>query len=206
LAFALEIPMTQPKDDLAAVRLITDALEGFEAKDQERIIRWAREKVGLAVVPVTSQPLSTLAGSLPAGSSTSDSTTLPPKDLQSFVAEKKPKSDVQFATTVAYYYRFEAPPDQRKNEINGDDLQEGCRLVGHERFKVPGQTLRNAHTLGLLNKGSDNGYFAINSVGENLVAVTLPSDGVVGSRTKAKKGKADRNKKKAAKKKSSPKK
>jgi hypothetical protein len=174
--------MTQPKDkdDLAAVRLITDALEGFEAKDQERIIRWAREKVGLAVAPVhTAHPPSPSlpAGSLPAGSAAPGSTALTAKDLKTFVAEKKPKNDVQFATTVAYYYRFEAPENLRKNELNGDDLQEGCRLVGRERFTNPSQTLRNAHTLGLLNKGSEAGFFAVNSVGENLVAVALPGDG-----------------------------
>jgi hypothetical protein len=28
--------MTQPKDDLAAVRAVTEALEGFDPKDQER--------------------------------------------------------------------------------------------------------------------------------------------------------------------------
>lgn len=194
--------MTPPKDkdDLAAVRLITEALDGFEAKDQERIIRWAREKVGLAVAPVqTSHPSlpSSPAGSPPAGAAASGSAVSAPKDLKTFVAEKKPKNDVQFATTVAYYYRFEAPPDQRKDEINGDDLLEGCRLVGHERFKVPAQTLRNAHTLGLLNKGHEAGFFAVNSVGENLVAVALPGDGEGIPRTKKNKKKKTLKKVKA---------
>jgi hypothetical protein len=167
--------MTQPKDDLAAVRAVTEALEGFDPKDQERIIRWAREKIGLSVVPVVPPaPAAPATGSLPAVASDSGSN---PKDLKSFFAEKKPKNDVQFAATVAYYYRFEAPADQRKNEINGDDLQEGCRLVGRERFANPNQTLRNAHTLGLLNRSGQTGYYGVNSVGENLVAVTLPGDG-----------------------------
>ena len=170
--------MTQPKDDLAAVRAVTEALEGFDPKDQERIIRWAREKIGLSVVPVTqaAPPVGLPPGS-PAAVPPASGSTATTKDFKTFVAEKKPKNDVQFAATVAYYYRFEAPADQRKTEINLDDLQEGCRLANRERFKVPGQTLRNAHTLGLLNKGSQSGYFAINSVGENLVAVTLPGDG-----------------------------
>jgi len=34
--------------------------------------------------------------------------------------------------------------------------------------------LNNAQKLGLLDRGSDKGTFAINSVGENLVAMTLP--------------------------------
>jgi hypothetical protein len=192
----LEIPMPPQKDDLEAVRLVADALEGFEAKDQERIIRWAREKLGLATVPAvpagSTQPPTPPSPQPPAPN---DATPIGSKDLKTFVAEKKPKNDVQFATTVAYYYRFEAPPNLRKNEINGDDLQEGCRLVGHERFKHPGQTLRNAHTLGLLNKGSESGSFAVNSVGENLVAVTLPGDGESIPRIKKSKKKKKKKKK-----------
>jgi len=38
--------MTDPQsDDLDAVRTVVEALDGFEAKDQERIIRWTREKL-----------------------------------------------------------------------------------------------------------------------------------------------------------------
>jgi hypothetical protein len=39
--------MTKPADDLEAVRAVAEALQGFDAGDQERIIRWAREKLGL---------------------------------------------------------------------------------------------------------------------------------------------------------------
>ena len=186
--------MPEPKDDFAAVRSIAETLTGFDAKDQERIIRWAREKIGLAIAPETPQPSPLPAGS-PAGSPASSIVPSSQKDLKTFVAEKKPKNDVQFAATVAYYYRFVATTDQRKDEITSTDLQDACRLVGHERFKHPGQTLRNAHTVGLLNKGSESGSFKVNSVGENLVDVTLPGDGKSVSRTKKKK-----KKKKSAKK------
>jgi hypothetical protein len=39
----------------------------------------------------------------------------------------------------------------------------------------PTQTLRNAKTLGYLD-GTSPGEFGINSVGENLVAMTLPGN------------------------------
>src|SRR5229473_6579890 len=43
------VTVTKPQsDDLEAVRTIVAALEGFDAKDKERILRWAREKLGLA--------------------------------------------------------------------------------------------------------------------------------------------------------------
>jgi hypothetical protein len=36
------------------------------------------------------------------------------KDLKTFVTAKNPRSDVQFAATVAYFHRFEAPPDHEE--------------------------------------------------------------------------------------------
>ena len=194
--------MTQQKDDLEAVRKVADALEGFDPNDQERIIRWAREKIGLSVAPVSPQWQPSSPPPSPGSAQHPTSTAPPPtgaRDLKTFVAEKKPKNDVQFAATVAYYYRFEAPANLRKNEINGDDLQEACRLVGRERFKSPGQTVRNAHNLGLLDKGEEPGFFAINAVGENLVAVTLPGDGSPAPRITRRKGKKRGQQKKAVK-------
>ena len=48
--------MTKPTDDLEAVRIVAEALQGFDARDQERIIRWAREKLGLVALPVQQLP------------------------------------------------------------------------------------------------------------------------------------------------------
>ncbi|MGO9012527.1 MAG: hypothetical protein ACLQPN_20720 [Bryobacteraceae bacterium] len=105
------------------------------------------------------------------------------------MAEKDPRKDVQVAAVVAYYYRFEAPPAERKDAINKEDLQEAMRLAGRPRFKNPLQTLTNAHTVGLLDRGSEKATFTLNSVGENLVAMTLPGTGNAAIRPKrAKKG------------------
>jgi hypothetical protein len=93
--------------------------------------------------------------------------------MKTFVATKAPKSDVQFAATVAYYYRFEAPAASRRETIDGDTLQEAARLAGRSRLGNPRATLSNAKTLGYLD-GNAPGEFSINSVGENLVAMTLP--------------------------------
>jgi hypothetical protein len=97
-------------------------------------------------------------------------------DIKTFVDTKKPPSETQFAATVAYYYGFEAPAESRKESITSSDLQEACRQVGRARIKNPAQTLVNAHAQGLLDRG-DRGAYTINTVGENLVAMALPSDG-----------------------------
>lgn len=169
--------MSKPdKDDLEAVRVIVDALNGFEANDQERILRWAREKLGLALTTAEQKPrLRVDLGPAPvleaAASSTATAQSL---DIKSFVAKKNPNTDSQFAATIAYYYRFEAPPHLSKEGITKDDLQEACRQVGRHRIKHAAQTLVNAHTQGLLNRG-ERGLYTINTVGENLVALALPT-------------------------------
>jgi hypothetical protein len=168
-------------DDLEAVRTIAAALTPFSPEEQERILRWVREKIGLAaatrILPdvraTQPSPSGAPAARLP-------EPIQPPapasgKDLKTFVNSKLPKSDVQFAATVAYYHRFDAPPEQRKNEIDANILQDACRLASRARLKNPLATLNNAKTLGLLDSGSEKGRFTINTVGENLVAMTLPA-------------------------------
>jgi len=52
--------MTKPTDDFEAVRLVIQALEPFDAKERERIIRWAAEKLGMTTPPSTSSASSPL--------------------------------------------------------------------------------------------------------------------------------------------------
>lgn len=163
--------MEKKLDDFEAVRILVQALGGFDKNDQERIIRWAREKIGLTVSTRSSETgvlpagYSSGAGQIPSAGKTSD--------IKTFVASKNPTNDRQLVATIAYYYRFEAPESERKDAIAAADLQEACRKVNKPRFKYPAQTLVNAHNAGLLDKAG-GGVYRINTVGENLVAMTLP--------------------------------
>lgn len=193
--------MVKTPDDLEAVRTIAAALSGFSPEEQERILRWVREKIGLApaarTLPETRIPQPPLPVTPVRQPELPDSPQTPAsgKDLKTFVTGKNPKSDVQFAATVAYFHRFEAPPDQRRNEIDAAVLQDACRLAGRTRLKNPLMTLNNAKNLGLLDSGSEKGRFTINTVGENLVAMTLP-----GQAEGSAKGKKPKKPKKPAKK------
>jgi hypothetical protein len=185
--------MTTPKnDDLDAVRAVVDAIKDFKSDEQQRIFRWAAEKLGLP------QPFGSTVHAAPtaAKSATSGATeTIPAppaspgssSDIKSFMAAKRPSKDIQFAAAVAYYYRFEAVPADRKDAIDKDDLQEATRKAGRERFGSPLATLNNAHKLGLLDRGAEKGTFTINSVGENLVAMTLPGGGNASSKRRERK-------------------
>lgn len=106
--------MAKTPDDLKAVRIITTALSAFKPGEQERIIRWSREKLGLSSASQNLEGSQTpLPSSLSSGERPEAPGPAPAKDLKTFVVGKSPKKDVQFAATVAYYYRFEAPPEQR---------------------------------------------------------------------------------------------
>jgi hypothetical protein len=81
-------------DDLEAVRTVVSALEGFGAIDQERILRWTREKLGL---------LSDNGGGPPANATLLKSPTMEipthtskhSANIKTFVTAKNPKSDSQ---------------------------------------------------------------------------------------------------------------
>jgi hypothetical protein len=165
--------MSEQPDDLEAVRTLVTTLEKFKNDEQERIIRWAMEKLGLEKHPVFPIIPPPQAPEYPArhNQSTNDGT---PKDLKSFVIDKNPASDMQFATVVAYYYKFEAHSTTRKDSINAEILQDATRLSGRTRLTKPVQTLVNASFNGLLDKADEKGAYKINTVGENLVAMTLP--------------------------------
>ena len=170
--------MTTKPDDLEAVRTIVATLTPFDASEQERILRWSREKLGLPTEGRSAALKTPLVShhSEPPGTGTVFQAHDKATDIKSFIAEKAPSSDNQFAAAVAYYYRFEAPEAARKEAITSDDLREACRLAGRTRVPKPAQTLLNAHNGGLLDK-TDRGAYAISTVGENLVAMALPSAG-----------------------------
>jgi hypothetical protein len=187
-----------PKDDLDAIRAITNALSNFKPDEQKRILNYACQKLG--IVLENTPPGVSGAGATGTGHrGTQDQGTNQGRatDIRTFVQDKQPKTDIQFATTVAYFYRFVALADQRKDNIGSADLIEACRAVNHERIDAK-NTFNNAYNAGLLDR-VDRGKFAINTVGENLVAMTLPGGDIGGngsSIARRKPRKANKTKKK----------
>jgi hypothetical protein len=169
-----------PPDDFEVAKSVFEKLKDVSRERQERVLRWVAEGLGVTI-PVTvpsgmpahvSPLLSDLSHAQPSARAISE----PARDIKSFVEAKNPRSDQQFAATVAYYYRFEAPPAERKETINARVVQEAARLVGRKRLTNPKATLNNAKNSGYLDN-KERGEFAINTVGENLVVMTLPGDG-----------------------------
>lgn len=168
--------MSEEQPDAAkvfdAAKAIVETLRGLDRTHQERAIRFASESLGLGSPPHAQGP--PVLPSQPAGSAPpSPDTPAHAKDIKHFVAAKAPKSDQQFATVVAYFNRFEAPESLRKETIGAKDLTDAARLAGRKRPNSPIKTLNNAKASGYLDT-TEPGRFRISTVGENLVAMTLP--------------------------------
>ncbi len=182
-------------DDFDIGKAIFDQLKDLPSERQQRVLRWVAEGLGVTQAAIAAQPAQIAGVQNPlhtphAGQPGATSGT----DIKTFIATKAPKSDQQFAAAVAYYYRFEAPPAERRESIDGDLLQEATRLAGRSRLSSPRATLNNAKGAGYLDSTTP-GVFTINSVGENLVAMTLPGGGEAGAR-QANKPKAKKKTKK----------
>jgi hypothetical protein len=183
-------------EDFDTAKAVFERLKDVPAERRKRILNWVAEGLGIVlqaapvhpVAPVFAPPTMTVL-TPPSGYPAQGSTT----DIKTFVASKAPKSDVQFAATAAYYYRFEAPAASHRETIDGDTLQEAARLAGRNRLPNPRVTLNNAKKQGYLD-GISPGEFAINSVGENLVAMTLPGTPDAGSKGRRKKAKTAKKK------------
>jgi hypothetical protein len=162
-------------EDFDTAKAVFEKLKDVPAERRKRILTWIAEGFGIELDAPSPPPINP-APPVP-HSPGIPHTPIPPAsqrvDIKTFVAAKTPKSDMQFAATVAYYYRFESPPAIKKDSINGDILQEAARLAGRKRMPNPRVTLNNAKAAGYLDS-STPGEFTINSVGENLVAMTLP--------------------------------
>lgn len=156
-------------NEFDAAKVIVETLKGLDKQQQARAIKFACESLDMQAPALGAASHGGGASPQPAITSAPSAT-----DIKQFTASKAPKSDQQFAAVVAYYHRFVAPEAERKDAITADDLQDAARKVGRRRpHRI---TLNNAKNAGYLDT-AERGSFKINTVGENLVAVTLPGNG-----------------------------
>jgi len=156
-------------NEFDAAKVIVDTLKELDKVQQERALRFASETLGLSnlqIAPIPSPPhIPPANAQSPVG--------MPGRalDIKQFTESKAPKSDQQFAAVVAYYYQFEAPELERKASINASVLSDAARLANRRRPSR--HALANAKRSGYLD-AVGNGEYKVNTVGENLVAITLP--------------------------------
>jgi hypothetical protein len=189
--------MTTTTNEFDVAKAIVDQLQGVQKEQQQKILRWVIEHLGLdlRIAPSADQRMAE-TGTMTGGNAISKGTAdqQRPVDIKTFVDSKRPKNDVQLAAVVAYYHHFEAPNQNRKDSVDAKLLKDSMRLIGRLRTSEWAlKTLNNAKTLGYVDS-PERGQFQINSVGENLVVMTLPGTGSLKDRKKSRPKKSKKTK------------
>lgn len=147
--------------DLIAIQSILDTLSAFEEDDQKRIISFVCLKLKINT--------DYEGGSFAAPGMTGIRRTYSPQSLKLFLKDKKKLSDVRFAVAVAYYYKYVAPDEQKKDEIVFTDVELGSDSVSRARPEGGGHALRDAKAASFLKIGSKRGSYMLDLAGEELI-------------------------------------
>src|SRR5437588_7049798 len=87
---------TKTADKFEATRIVVDTVTGFDAAEQQMIFRWAAETLGLPspfTPAVLGRSTTQMVPGVPSPEVRSPLASPSAQDIQSFVREKKPRSD-----------------------------------------------------------------------------------------------------------------
>lgn len=160
--------------ELAAIRAIIEALSGLDNLAKYRALSYSLEHLNIDFPPTKIKQVE-VGGMLvpeiiahaelqPVGTKI--------KDIRSLKELKNPSSASEMAALVAYYLSEVAPEEERKNEIDTNDIHKYFKQAGYPLPALQ-HTLGNASKAGYFDR-NDNGY-KLNPVGYNLVVHGLPS-------------------------------
>jgi hypothetical protein len=93
-------------------------------------------------------------------------------DIRTLKEQKSPSKVNEMAALVAYYLSETASQEERKNEVDVEDMEKYFKQAS---FRLPNKrmVLHNAKKAGYF-EALGNGKFKLNPVGYNLVAHSLP--------------------------------
>ncbi len=182
--------------ELEAIRHIIGSLSSLDPDARKRVLHYILRRLDIDIqdsellteqqIPLhEKQDKGFIAGVLPKSMT----------DIRSLKEEKDPKTAIEMAVLVAYYLSELAPKNERKENINSNDIKKYFKQAGFPLPMVdPVYTLRNAKNAGYLDFTGNAGVYEINPVGYNLVAYNLPKEGKV-LRIKKKKSRISKTKK-----------
>ena len=160
----------------AAIDEIIAALVALDAPARITAIRAACDHLDLTV-PGDIEGSRDFAESMGAekvtGSLVVHETPLQPTNIRSLKEQKRPASAIEMVCVVAYFLQYQAPTQERKNDINAADVK---KYFVQGDFPLPrrsDQLLVDAKAAGYFDSAA-RGVYRLNAVGYNLVAHTLP--------------------------------
>lgn len=165
--------------ELKAIKTITEALEPLDVETRQRALNYAMQHLRLTV-PSASAVVGRSAEAHISAESPSPAKPISPSgqqghvtDIRSLKEQKKPATDIEMATLVAYYLKHETADDDHKDEIGTEDIEKYFVQAGYPLPTNKQYTLPNAKKAGYLENAS-RGKYKLNSVGHNLVAHGMP--------------------------------
>ncbi len=165
--------------EIDAIKTILQALEPLEEPVRNNVLEYVLKKLGISNFNI---PRANQFSPFPANSNLSqsdDPDTIPSQSIhiKKFKDDKSPKSANEMAAIVAYFLRYHALPNEKKETVDAADLETWFRIA---EFPLPGGDMRH-----ILNNAKNSGYFdsigggkyKLNAIGYNLVKHNLPRTG-----------------------------
>jgi len=168
--------------EIQAIRTLLQALEPLSARARRSALEYVLKRLEIRLEAVVDEAKSGDAGgtthkpdptlTIPALSQPAGAVI----HIKQFKEQKKPRSDAEMAALVAYYLAKVVAPADRKESIAREDVETYFNIAEYPLPKKPEYTLPNAKNAGYF-KVLGKGQYALNPVGQNLIAYSLPRDG-----------------------------
>jgi hypothetical protein len=166
--------MGQNDEELQAIQAVISALSSLDETARTRVLEYVFSRLDFAVGALSREyVVSNFPASAPPEAGPVASRPESVTDIRSLKEAKSPRSANEMATVVAYYLSELAPPGERRDTINTDDIQKYFKQAGYPLPKQPRVTLANATNAGYFDSAG-GGQYRLNPVGYNLVVHNLP--------------------------------
>ena len=170
----MEKQLDPPKTIGQAIDQIINALSLLDETSRVTAIRAACEHLKV-------KPPENLGAENQKSSSTTgvDGTGSPPvkaREIKELKEQKNPSSANEMAAVVAFYLSEIAARDDRKTDVDLEDMVKYFKQAPFPLPKKPQMLMTNAKNAGYFDS-SERGKFRLNPVGYNLVAHNLPRTG-----------------------------
>ena len=180
-------------DDKAPRKIRLELLDGtVEVTGSESFLRRAQTLIGNLVSEQKREPAPLSQDPIPASPPCNVNGSV--VDIRSLRDQKQPRNVVEMAAVTAYYVSATAPPEERRESIDAEDIKKFFGQAEYTTTTAPRNILFQAKSAGYLDSAG-RGQYKLNPVGYNLVTAGLPSQSTVTRKRRATKHRRPKGKK-----------